>query len=389
MKKFWQTSAVEKILATLISIVAGLLFGLIIMLIINPPMAFGGLGAIITAGFLEGGSSMGRVLFNAAPLIITGLAVAFAFKTGLFNIGVSGQLMIGAFCAVYVGVRWNLPPSIHWIVALLAGVVGGAVWAIIPALLKAFRNVHEVVATIMMNYIAMYTSKMLIEATIYDAVRQEAQQVVVGARIPTMGLDQLFGYDKINGGIIIAIIAAIIIYILLEKTTFGFQLKAVGFNRNAARYAGVNDRSNIVYSLIISGALAGLAGGVIYLVSGTGMKLETSYVISPYGFQGIAVALLGMSNPLGTLAAGFFFGYIEAANQELQSWDFKREIIDIISSSIIYFSAFTLFFQKYARKVVAFFSSFNKPKGDKTPPSGGEIKPNDTLSLEGGQENGK
>lgn len=350
MKKIFNSNAFEKMLATLIAIVAGLLFGLIIMLLINPSMALGGFGAILSAGFLNGGESLGEVLFKATPLIITGLAVAFAFKTGLFNIGVSGQLMIGAFLAVYVGVKWNLPPSIHWLVAILAGIFGGVLWALIPALLKAFRNVHEVVATIMMNYIAMYMSKMLIESTIYDTVRQEARPVMTGAILPTLGLDKLFGNAQINSGIVIAILATIIVYVLLEKTTFGFQLKAVGFNRNAARYAGVNDKRNIVYSLLISGALAGLAGAVLYLAPANAIRLETTYQISNYGFQGIAVALLGMSNPIGTMGAGLFFGYIEAANQELQAWDFKREIIDIISSSIIYFSAFTLFFQRYSHK---------------------------------------
>ncbi len=350
MKKIFNSNAFEKMLATFIAIVAGLLFGLIIMLLINPSMALGGFGAILSAGFLNGGESLGEVLFKATPLIITGLAVAFAFKTGLFNIGVSGQLMIGAFFAVYVGVKWNLPPSIHWLVAMLAGIFGGMLWALIPALLKAFRNVHEVVATIMMNYIAMYMSKMLIEATIYDTVRQEARPVMTGAILPTLGLDKLFGNAQINSGIVIAILATIIVYVLLEKTTFGFQLKAVGFNRNAARYAGVNDKRNIVYSLLISGALAGLAGAVLYLAPANAIRLETTYQISNYGFQGIAVALLGMSNPIGTMGAGLFFGYIEAANQELQAWDFKREIIDIISSSIIYFSAFTLFFQRYSHK---------------------------------------
>ena len=260
--------------------------------------------------------------------------------------------MIGAFVAVFIGVEWGFLGPLHWVVAMLGGIVGGMLWALIPALLKAYRNVHEVVATIMMNYIAMYVSKMLIEATIYDTVRQEAREVIVSGRIPKLGLDELFNYSKLNGGIIFAIITGILIYIILEKTTFGFQLKAVGLNRDAAKYAGVNDKRNIVYSLLISGAIAGLAGAIIYLVPGTGIKLETKYAISPYGFQGIAVALLGMSNPIGTVFSGLFLGYIESANQELQSWDFKREIIDIISASIIYFSAFTLYFQKYAKKFI-------------------------------------
>ncbi len=352
MKKFLQLESTEKIIATLISIFAGMMFGLVVMLLINPSMAFGGLSAILLSGVTNGLPGFGSVLFNAAPLILTGLAVAFAFKTGLFNIGVSGQLMMGAFVAVFIGVEWGFLGPIHWIVAMIGGILGGMLWALIPALLKAYRNVHEVVATIMMNYIAMYVSKMLIEATIYDTVRQEAREVIASGRIPKLFLDSIFDFNKLNGGIIFALIVGVLIYIVLEKTTFGFQLKAVGFNRDAAKYAGVNDKRNIVYSLLISGAIAGLAGAIIYLVPGTGIKLETKYAISPYGFQGIAVALLGMSNPIGTIFSGLFLGYIEAANQELQSWDFKREIIDIISASIIYFSAFTLYFQKYAKKYI-------------------------------------
>lgn len=353
MMRILRSEATEKIMSTFISIFAGMIFGLVIMLVVNPSMAFGGFTTIITAGVSQGMYGFGEVLFNAAPLILTGLAIAFAFKTGLFNIGASGQLMIGAFMAVYIGVTWTwLPGSIHWIVAVLGAIIGGMLWVLIPALLKAYRNVHEVVSTIMMNYIAMYASKMLIEATVYDTVRQESRAVLSTARIPSFFLDTIFNNARLNGGIIIAVFTGILIYVVLEKTTFGFQLKAVGFNRNAAKYAGVNDKKNIVYSLLISGGIAGLAGAVIYLVPGTGMRLETTYVINGYGFQGIAVALLGMSNPIGTVFSGLFLGYIEASNQELQSWDFKREIIDIITASIIYFSAFTLFFQKYARKFI-------------------------------------
>ena len=353
MMKFLKLESTEKIIATIVSIIAGMLFGLVVMLLINPPMAFGGLSAILFSGVSSGMPGIGNVLFNSAPLILTGLAVAFAFKTGLFNIGVSGQLMIGAFVAVFIGVQWGFLGPLHPFIAIIGGMLGGMLWALIPALLKAYRNVHEVVSTIMMNYIAMYVSKMLIEATIYDTVRQEAREVVSSGRIPKLFMDQIFDFNKLNAGILIAILTGVLIYIILEKTTFGFQLKAVGYNRDAAKYAGVNDKRNIVYSLLISGAIAGLAGAVIYLVPGTGIKLETKYAISPYGFQGIAVALLGMSNPIGTVFSGLFLGYIESANQELQSWDFKREIIDIISASIIYFSAFTLYFQKYAKKYIA------------------------------------
>ncbi|HOE54085.1 MAG TPA: ABC transporter permease [Bacilli bacterium] len=388
-RKVVESTGIEKFLATIIAIIAGLLFGLIVMLVINitdPFVAFEGLGAILTAGFSKGVKSIGEVLFRAAPLILVGLSVAFAFKTGLFNIGASGQLMMGSFLAVFVGIKTE-----SWILALISGVLGGALWALIPALLKAYRNVHEVVATIMMNYIAMYSSKMLIEWLIFMPIQQQARPVPTGGQLPTLGLDKLFNFPRLNSGIVIAIITTIIIFVLLEKTTFGYQLKAVGFNREAARYAGINDKRNIVLSLVIAGALAGLAGAVIYLVPAQGERLATKHVISNYGFQGIAVALLGMSHPIGTMGAGLFFGYIEAANLPLQRVGFKREIIDIISASIIYFSAFTLFFQIYARRFINkmrdFFAKIKK-KPQLATAEGVEIEtlPPNEEGKEGGQE---
>ncbi|OQA78383.1 MAG: D-allose transporter subunit [Tenericutes bacterium ADurb.Bin239] len=394
LKKWWkqvvESTGVEKFLATIIAILAGLLFGLIVMLLISfndPLMAFEGLGAILSAGFSKGLKSIGEVLFRAAPLILTGLSVAFAFKTGLFNIGASGQVMMGAFLAVFVGIKTE-----SWILALISGVLGGALWALIPALLKAYRNVHEVVATIMMNYVAMYSSKMLIEWLICMPVHQQSRPVPAGGQLPTLGLDKLFNQDRLNSGIVIAIITTIIIFVLLEKTTFGYQLKAVGFNREAARYAGINDKRNIVLSLVIAGALAGLAGAVIYLVPSTGERLQTKHIISNYGFQGIAVALLGMSHPIGTLGAGLFFGYIEAANLPLQGVGYKREIIDIISASIIYFSAFTLFFQIYARRLINKIRDFagKLKKKPKLATAEGveiaELPPPNEETTEGGQE---
>lgn len=353
IKRIFDSEAIKKIIATIIAILLGLLAGLIVMLIVDPSQAFGGLTAILFDGISRGGEGFGEVLFKAAPLILTGLAVAFAFKTGLFNIGVSGQLMMGAFVAVYIGVKWTwLPGVLHFIVAALGGILTGALWALIPAILKAYRNVHEVVATIMMNYIAMFSSNMLVQALIYDQANTSSMAINKNARVPNLLLDKIFPYPSINGGIIFAIIVGVIIYIILKKTTFGYELKAVGLNRNAARYAGINDKQKIMFSLLISGAIAGLAGAIIYLVPGSGQRIQLTLVISPYGFQGIAVALLGMSNPIGTVFAGLYLGYIEASNQTLQSWGFKREIIDIISASIIYFSAFALYFQKHSERII-------------------------------------
>ena len=217
----------------------------------------------------------------------------------------------------------------------------------------------------MMNYIAMFSSNMLVQSLIYDQANTSSLPVHKNARVPNLLLDKIFPYPSINGGIIFAILIGILIYILLKRTIFGYQLKAVGLNRDASRYAGINDKQKIMFSLLISGAIAGLAGAIIYLVPGSGQRIQTTLEISPYGFQGIAVALLGMSNPIGTVFAGLYLGYIEASNQTLQSWGFKREIIDIISASIIYFSAFALYFQKYSDKIIGKIKEIIKRRREK------------------------
>ena len=194
----------------------------------------------------------------------------------------------------------------HWIVAVLAAILAGAIWGIIPGLLKAFLNVHEVVATIMLNYIAMYLVVLGVKETVFNSLRSESLSVHPNAAIPTFGLDKIFPDSSITGGLILAFIAVIIIYIILKKTTFGYQLKAVGFNRYAAQYAGINEKMNIVYSMAIAGALSGLAGAVVFLTQ-SGIHITTTYILLPQGFDGIAVALLGLSTPIGVLFAGIFF----------------------------------------------------------------------------------
>lgn len=218
------------------------------MLIVDPSQAFGDLRQSYLMVLVVVVKDLVKFYLKAAPLILTGLAVAFAFKTGLFNIGVSGQLMMGAFVAVYIGVKWTwLPGILHFIVAAIGGILTGALWALIPAILKAYRNVHEVVATIMMNYIAMFSSNMLVQALIYDQANTSSMAIDKNARVPNLLLDKIFPYPSINGGIIFAIIVGVIIYVILKKTTFGYELKAVGLNRNAARYAGINDKQKLCF----------------------------------------------------------------------------------------------------------------------------------------------
>lgn len=338
--------------ASLGAIVLGLLVGLIVLLISNPTQAFNGFLTILAGGFSGGGSGIGRVLYLATPIIMTGLSVGFAFKTGLFNIGTPGQFIMGAYVAIYIGVRWTfIPSSVLWIVALLGAALAGALWALIPGILKAYRNVNEVISSIMMNYIGMYLVNYLIVKTVYDSAKN--QTLPTSTFIPAFGLDKIFQGSGINGGFLIAILSVAVIYIVLNKTTFGYELKACGFNRDASRYSGINEKKSIVFSMVIAGALAGLGGGLLYL-SATGKYISVVDVLADEGFNGIPVALLGLSNPIGIFFAGIFIAYLNQGGFYMQRFDFVPEVIDIIIAVIIYCSAFSLafkhFFQKHRKK---------------------------------------
>ncbi|MCL2545127.1 MAG: ABC transporter permease [Clostridia bacterium] len=337
--------------SSLIAIIVGLGFGLIILLISNPDQAFAGLAVIASGGFTGGMKGIGNVLYYATPLIMTGLSVGFAFKTGLFNIGASGQLLVGAFVGVFVGhnATW-VPQPMLWVVALLAAILAGALWGAIPGLFKALLNVHEVIACIMCNYIALYGINFLIKnSNIYDS--RMNQTVNIGqAAIPRWGMDDIFhnirgnfvDASSVNGGIIIALVLAIVMYFVLNRTTFGYELKACGYNRNASRYAGINEKRSILFSMMIAGALAGTAGGLMYLAPTNGLNIRVEEILSPQGFNGISVALLGLSNPIGIIFTGLFVAYIEQGGYYLQRLNYMPEIIDIIIAAIIYFSAFAL-----------------------------------------------
>ncbi|MDD3537391.1 MAG: ABC transporter permease, partial [Eubacteriales bacterium] len=260
--------------ASVIAILSGLLFGFIILLISNPSQAFDGFIIIMKGGFSTGAKGIGQVLYFATPLILTGLSVGFAFKTGLFNIGAAGQFVMGSFTAIFIGVRWTfLPAPWHWIVALIGAAAVGGLWALIPGLLKAFFNVHEVISTIMMNYIGMYLANLLVKLTVYDSLKNLSMNTAETATLPKGGLDNIFynirggsgtiDLSTVNSGIYIAIGIAILMYIVLNKTTFGYELKACGFNQNASRYAGINEKRSVVLSMVIAGALAGLGGGLL------------------------------------------------------------------------------------------------------------------------------
>lgn len=331
------------VLSSVFAIVIGLIVGFVILLICNPAQSLPGFFTILTGAFTHGAKGVGQVFYYSTPIILTGLSVGFAFKTGLFNIGASGQFIVGGFGAVYVGVMCKNLGSVHWIVALLAGVAFGAIWGLVPGLLKAFFNVNEVIASIMMNYIGMYGVNWFVKSykPIFNNIRNESKPVLSTANIPKMGLDKLFPDSSINGGFIIAVLVVLLIYLILDKTTFGYELKAVGYNRDASRYAGINEKKSIIFSMMIAGAISGLAGACLYL-AGTGKHIEIVDTLADEGFTGISVALLGLCHPIGILFAGIFIAYLTAGGFYLQLFEFSTEIIDIIVAIIIYFSAFAL-----------------------------------------------
>ncbi len=374
--------------ASIIAILIGLLFGYVVLLITNPANATKGLFVILEGGFGGQAKGVGQVLYFATPIIMTGLSVGFAFKTGLFNIGASGQFTIGAFVAVYIGIKWTfLPGASHWIVALLCAMAAGAVWALIPGLFKALLNVNEVISCIMMNYIGMYLVNYLVmRPGIYDSTKAQNVNVASSAVLPTAGLDNIFYNQKgnltdpssVNIGIFIAIAMAVLMYFILNKTTFGYELKACGHNRHASRYAGINEKRSIILSMVIAGALAALGGAMIYLATAGGKHLKPVDELAAEGFNGIPIALLGLSNPIGIVFSGLFISYITQGGFYLQSLGYVPQAISIIIGVIIYFSALSLAFRQFVTRLFG---------GKKKEPAAVPDTPPDIDAIESGKEN--
>ena len=356
------TQAITSLLASLLSIAVGLLVGLGLLLILNAPHALNGFAKILTTG-VASTEKLAKMLYQAMPMMLCGLSVAFAFKTGLFNIGAAGQYTMGAFCALTAAIALQQP----WYVALLFAVVGGAVLGAVPGICKAFFNVNEVITSIMFNWITMYAvnltiNNMPIMITNYwskSSIKDRTAPLAdanPAAILPKGGLDTLMNSNYINIGIFIAIIVAVLIWVVLQKTVLGYELKACGYNRHASQYAGINAKRNIVLSMVISGALAGLGGGLYYL-SGTGQYTLVKSLLG-MGFNGIPVALLASSNPIGVIFSSLFISYIQVGGDALQP-HFIKENIDIIISAIIYLSAFALLLKGWIAKALLRGSAAN------------------------------
>jgi len=354
--------ALYDFLSSIVVIIIGLLIGLLILLISDASQAFTAFGTILTSGF-SSMRNLGDVLLLSAPIILTGLSVAFAFKTGLFNIGASGQFTIGGFTAVYISLEFTfIPAPLRIIVAILAATFTGALWGAIPGLLKAYRNVHEVIGSIMTNYIGMLLVNHLILTRIFDPLGT-SRRLESESTLPTLGFENIFTdgvrHSHINMGILIAIAIAILIYVVLEKTTFGYELKACGFNKDAAEYAGINAKRNIVYSMMISGALAGLAGAINFM-GGAGLAMGTADVLAPEGFVGISVAFLALSNPIGVIFSGLLISYLTLGGSGLQGYGFSFELIQMVIAIIIYFCAFVFLVKSFLKKRALRFSKLKE-----------------------------
>ena len=335
------------IFASLLCIVIGLLVGLIILYCINAENALDGFSRIIKGGFYLKPKGIGSEIAQATPLIMTGLSVAFAFKTGLFNIGAAGQYTLGVFGALYFALILQMP----WYVCLLAAMVCGAIWGAVPGIFKAYFNVNEVITSIMFNWIGLYLVNELMYSTVSGMYVQKTTRTyklssaAPQSLIPDCGMSAVFKTSSTTIAIFIAMAIAIIMYVVLNKTTFGYELKACGFNKDAAKYAGINEKRNIVLSMTISGALAGIGAGLYYLSGASEWNPQVSTALPAIGFNGIPVALLALSNPIGVVFAAIFVAHISVGGAYLPTKYYQPEIADLIVAVIIYLCAFVMLFK--------------------------------------------
>lgn len=293
---------------------------------------------------------LGDTIATSTPLILTGLSVAFAFRTGLFNIGGPGQMLFGGFCASAVGLTVNAPSYILLPLMILAGILGGALIASIPGLLKAKFNVHEVVSCIMMNWVVFWIVNYAVPAYFKGNTEIESAHLRPHATLRVDWLSKLFDGSYINLGIFIALIAVFVIAFILNKTTFGYELKAVGFNRHAAEYAGIHVNKNIILSMMIAGGLAGLAGVTHYAGNASSILIG---VMPAQGFDGIAVSLLGANTPIGALLSALFFGLLYSGRGFMSAMTkIPPEIANTIIATIIYFAATSVVIEGWLQKIL-------------------------------------
>ncbi|MBR5948072.1 MAG: ABC transporter permease [Clostridia bacterium] len=331
--------------AALICILIGLLIGYIVLLIINPAHAGEGMSTILK-NFMTRNSeklrtkAFGNTLVKTAPLLLCSLSILFAYKAGLFNIGAAGQYVLGTGAALYCALALNMP----WYVCLIAAVLAGALFGAISGALKAYLNVNEVISCIMLNWISLYTVNSVLKD--FCPVGYKDTHTLTSrnpsALLPTLGLDKLLGNDRVTVAIPIAILIAVFIWIILTKTKFGYEIKATGYNRNAAKYCGMREKQNIILTMVIAGSLAGLAAALLFLSDYSQWDINQSS-IPTMGFNGIAASFLGGLHPLGAIFSSYFIQHITDGGSSLDTRFYPVQIADLISAIIIYLCGFVLF----------------------------------------------
>ena len=349
-KNLFKNNGVQSLLASLACVVLGLLIGYIVLLFINPNGAGEAIAAVMK-NFLNYSKSatqakyLGNTLVKTAPLLLCALSILFSYKVGLFNIGAAGQYCAGVALSLYAALAWGW----GWLPCMLLAMLGGMVLGAVSGLLKSYCNVNEVISGIMLNWIVLYLTNMLLtnvkeETSPYTFVLAHKNPSAV---LPTLGLGSLLNNNQYVGlALPLSILAAVLVWVVLEKTRFGYELRATGNNKNAAKYCGMAEKRNIILTLVISGALAGMGAAMLYLTGYEQWQCSTSSVPG-MGFNGIAAAFLGGLNPFGTILASFFIQHITAGGAYVDKTMYCAQISDLISALIIYLCGFVLF-MKYA-----------------------------------------
>ncbi len=350
-KSLIRNDGFQTLLSSLVCILGGLFVGYLVLLLIEPSGAFEAIVAVMKSFFRYPGKLMykyfGQTLVRTVPLLMCALSVLFAYKVGMFNIGVAGQYVAGACGCLYAALEWKLP----WLPCLLVGMLCASLLGGISGWLKTKCNVNIVISGIMLNWITLYMTNLML-----GQVKSPSSPYTLGllgnnpsALIPSLGLEKLFNNERsVTIAIPIAILMALVVWVILNKTKFGYELKATGNNYNAAKYAGMKENKNIIMTMMIAGALAGMGAGLLFL---TGIEdWETTIASVPgMGFNGIAVAFLGGLNPLGSILSAFFIQYITTGGGNVDLQVYCSQISSLISALIIYLCAFVTFFKAFMK----------------------------------------
>jgi simple sugar transport system permease protein len=347
--------AVQSILAAILCIIIGLFVGYLALLLIDPRGANDAIITILKNYFTYPTKPaalkyLGNTLVKAAPLLMCALSIQFCYQAGLFNIGAAGQYVAGAGAALYCALNLKMP----WFVCLLAALIAGGVFGIIVGLLKSYLNVNEVISGIMLNWIGLYTVNMLLSSVKETASPYTVQIASVNetAILPSLGLEKLFSNNKyVTIAIPLAVIIAILLKIILSMTVFGYEIKATGMAKDAAKYAGMKEKRNVIMTLFIGGALAGLGAAFLFL-SGYEQWSVTQSSVPSMGFNGIAATFLGGLDPIGTIFASYFIQHITSGGSYLDKNIYPSQIADFISAIIIYLCGFVLFFKLYLNNIL-------------------------------------